>query len=172
MTSTSRFGLSPQRRQLLESLLRAEGIERSPGPVVPRRPDPGAPMPLTFPQSRLWFLDQFTANGSAYVISAALRVRGPFRFDLFAAACDQIVRRHEVLRTVFSETGGHPLQQVRDELRAEVREADLRGSGPDALGEVRWRSAELAARPFDLAAGPLLRAELPTAGPWGCSCGN
>ena len=61
---------------------------------------------------------------------------------------------------MFSETGGHPFQQVRDDLRAEVREADLGRPGPDAPGEVRRRSGALAARPFDLGAGPLLRAEL------------
>jgi non-ribosomal peptide synthetase component F/acyl carrier protein len=161
MTSTSRFGLSPQRRQLLESLLRAEGIERSPAPVMRRRPHPAAPVPLTFPQRRLWFLDQFTANGSAYVISAALRVHGPFRFEVFTRACEQITQRHEVLRTVFFETGGHAFAQVRDDLRPDVREADLRAHGAaGALAEVRRREAELTARPFDLAAGPLLRVEL------------
>lgn len=160
MTSIGRFDLSPQRRQLLERLLLAEGIERSPSPVVHRRPDPGAPVPLTFSQSRVWFLDQFTGNGAAYVISAALRVRGPFRFDVFARACEQIVQRHELLRTVFFEAGGHAFQQVRDDMRAEVGEVDLRGYGPGALAEVLRREAGLTVRPFDLATGPLLRVEL------------
>ncbi|MFE2755824.1 condensation domain-containing protein [Actinosynnema sp. NPDC059335] len=161
MTSTSRFTLSARRRQLLESLLRAEGIDRSATPAVPKRPDPAAPVPLAFPQSRFWFLDRYSANAASYVISAALRVRGGLRSDVFTAACAEVVARHESLRTVFTEVDGVPVQRVRAELPPEVDVVDLRGTDPaDVPAEVERREAELVARPFDLSSGPLLRVRL------------
>ncbi|HZG05134.1 MAG TPA: condensation domain-containing protein, partial [Streptomyces sp.] len=161
MTSTDRFRLSPQRRALLENLLRAEGIERPTAPAVVPREDRAAPVPLAFPQNRFWFLDRFSANGASYVISAGMRVRGRFRPDVFARACEQIARRHEALRTVFSEEDGQAVQRVLDELPPEVRTTDLRGlPAHEALEEVRRREARLVARPFDLLTGPLFRAEL------------
>lgn len=166
MTGTDRLRLSPRRQELLDALLRAEGIERSATTVVPRRPDPAAPVPLTSSQGRLWFLEHLAAHGSAYVIPAALRVHGEFRPEVFAQACDEVVRRHESLRTVFFDTGGQPYQQVRDDLRADVRIVDLQAVPADAADtEVGLRTAELIARPFDLGAGPLFRVELLRLGP-------
>ncbi|MFF4159224.1 amino acid adenylation domain-containing protein [Streptomyces sp. NPDC001678] len=161
MSTAGRFDLSPQRRALLESLLRAEGIERSPSRTVVPREDPAAPVPLAFSQSRFWFLDRFSANNASYVISAALRMRGDFRPELFTRACQEVVRRHEALRTVFSEAGGQPVQQVRDDLPPGIRTVDLRDLPPrEVPAEIERREAELVATPFDLATGPLLRAEI------------
>jgi amino acid adenylation domain-containing protein len=161
MTGTGRLHLSAQRLELLESLLRQEGVERSSSQTVVPRSDRAAPVPLTVSQSRLWFLDHFTADSSAYVISAALRVHGDFDLGVFGRACDEVVRRHESLRTVFSEVEGRPFQQVREDLRADVRVADLRGMAANAMAaEVQRHQAELGGRPFDLTAGPLLRIEL------------
>jgi amino acid adenylation domain-containing protein len=158
---TGRFNLSADRLALLESMLRAEGVDRTPTRTVPHRPDPAAPVPLTFSQSRYWFLENFAARASAYVISAAMRVHGDFRLDVFARACHEIVRRHESLRTVFFELDGRPVQQVRDDLRPDVRIVDLSGTDPAAIdAEVARREAELVHSPFDLTAGPLLRVEL------------
>jgi amino acid adenylation domain-containing protein len=172
MTGASRFRLSPARLELLESRLRAEGIERAPARTVVRRADPAEPVPLTFSQSRFWFLEQFAARRSAYVISAAMRVRGDFQLETFARACDEVVRRHESLRTVFGEIDGHPCQWVRPELRADVRVHELDDGTGEAwldddaiLAEVARREAELVDRPFDLGAGPLFRVELLRFGP-------
>ncbi|MGW5937077.1 amino acid adenylation domain-containing protein [Streptomyces celluloflavus] len=161
MTPTGRFNLSSQRRELLESLLRAEGIERAPSRTVVPRQDPAAPVPLAFSQSRFWFLDRFSANSASYVISAGLRVHGDFRPEAFTRACQEAVRRHESLRTVFHEDGGQPVQQVRDDLPPEVRTVSLRHLSQDAAeAETERREAALVARPFDLATGPLLRVEI------------
>ncbi|MBT8226877.1 MAG: amino acid adenylation domain-containing protein [Dactylosporangium sp.] len=166
MTSAGRIRLSPERLVLLRSLLRAEGIQRAPTPTVVPRRDPGSPVPLTVAQRRLWFLDHLTEDGSAYVISAALRVHGDLDLDAFTRACDEVVRRHESLRTVFLEAGGRPFQQVRSDLRAEVLVVDLHGTSADAAeAEAQRRRAELAGRPFDLTTGPLLRIELLRLGP-------
>jgi non-ribosomal peptide synthetase component F/NRPS condensation-like uncharacterized protein len=163
---SGRFNLSAARLELLQTMLRAEGIDRAPTRTVTPRADRTAPAPLTFSQNRLWFLDQFAEHDSAYVISAALRVHGPLRFDVFAEACAEVARRHESLRTVFVELDGRPCQVVRDELAPELRVVDLRGTAAgEVVAEVQRREAELIARPFDLAAGPLFRVELLQLGP-------
>ncbi|WP_432973940.1 condensation domain-containing protein [Dactylosporangium sp. CA-233914] len=162
---SGRFNLSAARLELLQTMLRAEGIDRAPARSIPLRPDRAAPAPLTFSQHRLWFLEHFAEQHSAYVISAALRVRGPLRFDVFAEACAEVTRRHEVLRTVFVEIDGRPCQMVRDELPPEVRVSDLGAAAGDVTAEVQRREEALIARPFDLAAGPLMRVELLRLGP-------
>ncbi len=164
--TAGRFRLSAGRQELLRARLRAEGFERTAGPTVPPRPDPAAPVPLTFAQQRLWFLEQLAAHGTAYVITAALQVVGDFRPEVFARACELVVCRHESLRTVFTEVGGRPVQLVREDLRPEVRIVELPGLPADAVeAEIRRREAELVARPFDLGAGPLLRVEVLRFGP-------
>ncbi|MEV5412745.1 condensation domain-containing protein [Thermopolyspora sp. NPDC052614] len=161
MTDAKGLRLSRRRLDLLEKLLREEGFERAPARTVPPRPDPDAPVPLTFPQRRIWFLDRLAGRTSAYVISAALRVRGPFSPETFTRACQEVVRRHETLRTVFFEAGGHPYQRVRADLTADVRVVDLRGRTAErAEDEIMRREAELVERPFDLTTGPLLRVEV------------
>ncbi|NES13763.1 MULTISPECIES: condensation domain-containing protein [Micromonospora] len=160
------FALSAQRLALLSNLLKEEGIDRAPARTVPPRPDGDAPVPLTFSQSRIWFLDRFAAHTSAYVISTAMRVHGDFRTDLFARACAEVVRRHESLRTVFLELDGRPHQQVRADLPPEVRTEDVPGVAPEAVdAELRRREEELINQPFDLATGPLLRVRLLRFGP-------
>ncbi|MCW3844163.1 condensation domain-containing protein [Micromonospora yasonensis] len=164
--STGRFTMSAQRLALLSNLLKEEGIDRAPTRTVPPRPDRDAPVPLTFSQSRIWFLDRFAAHTSAYVISTAMRVQGDFRTDLFARACAEVVRRHESLRTVFVELDGRPHQQVRAELPPDVRVEDVAGVAPEAVDdELRRREEELINQPFDLATGPLLRVRLLRFGP-------
>ncbi|WP_051610875.1 precorrin-8X methylmutase [Micromonospora sp. M42] len=164
--STRRFALSAQRLALLGNLLQEEGIDRAPARTVPPRADRDAPVPLTFSQSRIWFLEQFAAHTSAYVISTAMRVHGDFRADLFARACAEVVRRHESLRTVFFERDGRPYQQVRAELPPDVRVEDVPGVTPGEVdAELRRREEELIGRPFDLAAGSPVRVRLLRFGP-------
>lgn len=166
MPPRGRLNLSAQRLELLGDLLRGKGIERGKDQGITPRPGPAAPVPLTASQARMWFLDQLTADASAYVISAALRLRGSVDLSLFARACAEIASRHEALRTVFTERDGQPYQQVRDDLRPEVNIYDLSGHTAGAAeAEVTRRHAELAGRPFDLTTGPLLRLELLRLGP-------
>ncbi len=126
-------------------------------PVTPRRGD--GPVPLSFAQQRLWFIDQLDPRSSAYNVPAALRIRGGLRPDVLERALTEIARRHEALRTVFGSAGGEPVQLVRPPAPVRVPVADLRRLGAAAReAEVLRLAAGEAARPFDLARGPLLRA--------------
>src|SRR5687767_9493121 len=109
--------------------------------------------PMSFAQERLWFLGQLDPDSASYNLAAALRVGGPLDAGLVARSVAEIVRRHEVLRTTFAVVDCSPAPRV-DRL-------DLSGLPPSArdaeLGRVLAREAR---RPFDLSAGPLLRALL------------
>ncbi|MET0399177.1 MAG: non-ribosomal peptide synthase/polyketide synthase, partial [Longimicrobiaceae bacterium] len=136
------------------------GEEAGPqAPPLVRVPRDGAPLPLSFAQQRLWFIDQLEPGSAAYNMPFALRLRGPFDPAALERSLAEIVRRHETLRTVFATVDGEPVQVVHDAAAVALPVTDLRDL-PDVQREaevLRLASAE-AARPFDLAAGPLLRA--------------
>ncbi|KUJ69435.1 non-ribosomal peptide synthetase [Streptomyces albus subsp. albus] len=142
--------LSPKKRALFEQLLR----ERRPAETE---------FPLSVAQQGIWFLEQLRPHNPAYVIPAAARIRGRLDTAVLRAAVNEIVRRHEALRTTFRLRDGSPVQVVGRELVLEVPETDLRagsGAGPDGGPDVHdWIAAALD-EPFDLAGGPLLRMDL------------
>ncbi len=127
------------------------------GPCVPpiTRASRLGPMPLSFSQERLWFLDKLDPGSVAYNIPARLRMTGRLDVGALARALCEIVHRHEVLRTTFATVDGKPAQVIHDA-------TDLRLAVEDAGGDegVREAAAAEMARPFDLAHGPLLRARL------------
>jgi amino acid adenylation domain-containing protein len=123
-------------------------------PPVRRAPRTGD-LPLSFAQERLWVLDRFQPGGSAYNIPLVLTAEGRLDPARLAAALSEVARRHEVLRTVFAERDGSPVQVVLPATPVPMPVVDLTGM-PEA--EARRIAEEEAARPFDLAAGPLLRA--------------
>ena len=149
--------LTPEQRALFETRLRAaEGP--APDPGIPRRPDDGAPVPLSFAQRRLWFLDQLEPGGTVYNVSASLRLRRSVATDALRTALDGLTRRHEVLRTAFPAEGGEPAQVVAERLSPPLTETDLRKLPESARGAAALRlCGEDKRRPFDLASGPLLR---------------
>jgi amino acid adenylation domain-containing protein/non-ribosomal peptide synthase protein (TIGR01720 family) len=138
--------------------LRAGAGEVAP-PLVPVPRD--RPLPLSFAQQRLWFLDQLEPGSPAYNIPEALRLRGPLEEEALRRALDEVVRRHEVLRTVFRADEGRAVQQVLPPRPLPLARVDLRGLGAaDRERQARRLARVEAARPFDLARGPLLRAVL------------
>ena len=117
-----------------------------------------APLPLSFAQQRLWFLDQLQPGDAAYNIPAALRVIGDFDTAAFAFAVNEIVRRHEVLRTAFVLRDGVATQVIAPALAIATPIIDLGGLDQEMReAEALRLAAEEARHPFDLATGPLLR---------------
>ncbi|ORT56079.1 non-ribosomal peptide synthetase [Streptomyces sp. CB03238] len=144
--------LSPERRALLEDLLRQREGERHTG--IARRPDPALPAPPSYGQERMWVLSELGQD--AYRYGAAVRLRGALNHAALRTAFDHLVRRHEVLRTVFDTEGS---QVVWPASPQDLPLVDLAATQPAALRETlladALRTASL--RPYDLAAGPLLR---------------
>ena len=140
--------LSPRGRELLHLTLREEG---------------GAYncFPLSFAQEQLWFLDQLVPGGHLYNIPAAVRLTGPLNRAAFERSLDEIVRRHESLRTIFVAIDGRPLQTVLPQKSALLQVIDLRSLPENEREQEAVRLAtEQARASFDLERGPLLRARL------------
>ena len=138
---------------------RASGGRRVAPPLTRAARD--ADLPLSFAQQRLWFLDQLEPGSAAYNMPAPLRLTGPLDVPVLGRALEEIVRRHEVLRTTLPTVDEHPSQRVAAEASFPLPVVDLAALEPaEREVEVRRRSAEDAQEPFDLATGPLVRATL------------
>ncbi|HEX3131501.1 MAG TPA: amino acid adenylation domain-containing protein, partial [Thermoanaerobaculia bacterium] len=126
---------------------------------IPRRVEDG-PAPLSFSQERLWFLDQLTPGLSAYHIARAFRLRGPLDVDALTRAAAGVVRRHEALRTSFTSVDGQPAQVIHPLEPPAVPFLEI-----NSEAEADRLLREETRKPFDLAAGPLLRLTLLKLGP-------
>jgi len=103
-------------------------------------------IPLSFAQSRLWFLSRLEGPSATYNIPGALRLTGTLDTPALEAALTDVLDRHEALRTVFPDVDGQPRQQVLENVRPELTVVH---SGPDEIGKALL---EEAAQPFDLGA--------------------
>ncbi len=135
---------------------RAAGAGRSLPPIG--RADRALPLPLSFGQRRLWFLDRLSEGTAAYNLPFAVRLRGALDESVLAASFGDLVLRHEVLRMVFREVDGEPIQVVLAQGSFAAARVDLHAL-PSALAErsARNLASRDAERPFDLAEGPLVR---------------
>ncbi|HEU4326191.1 MAG TPA: amino acid adenylation domain-containing protein [Roseiflexaceae bacterium] len=137
------------------------------GPDLPLLPAPrGGPLPLSFSQQRLWFLDQFEPGTPAFNLVSSFRLTGVLDGAALRRTLDEVVRRHEVLRTAFAAENGQPFQIIQELAGADLRFHDLQALAPPAREE-RARQLILAEgqHSFDLACGPLFRAALLRLGP-------
>ncbi|MBV9624350.1 MAG: amino acid adenylation domain-containing protein, partial [Acidobacteria bacterium] len=151
---------TPTVRELAERVeaLRTPGEKH--GQAIPRLPR-NAALPLSFAQQRLWFLNQLEPNNPLYNVPIAIGITGQLDFAALVRALNEIVRRHEVLRTTFELRDNQPRQVIAPELALDVPISDLSGVAPEAQqAEVRRLAIEGAKEIFNLERGPLFRASL------------
>ena len=123
-------------------------------------------LPLSFAQQRLWFLDQFEPDGTAYLSTRALRLTGPLNHAALEQSLNALVVRHESLRTTFATRDGTPVQVIAPSLTLPLPIVDLQALSADAqVTAIRQRVQEEVATPFDLSVGPLIRVTLLQVGP-------
>ena len=117
--------------------------------------------PLSFAQQRLWFLHLLDPAGSAYHLPVYYRLGGPLNIGALEQSLNEIVRRHEILRTVFAERDDTPIQIVQPAQHVGLPVIDLTAySKTQAESEIELFIETETARPFSLEDGPLLRATL------------
>ncbi len=114
--------------------------------------------PTTPTQQALWFIHRMEPNGSAYNIPLAFRLRGTLDEAALQRAFETLIARHEILRTLFVEREGVPLQRVLPCAALDCRVERLPATEVATLG--RERATRFVAEPFDLERGPLLRVQL------------
>ena len=152
--------LSQQKQALLEKLLREEGLAVTDQPVVNRR-DGSNHYPLSYAQQRLWFLDQLEPGQAFYNLPVAVRLEGEVDERVLGQVVNEVVRRHEILRTTFATVDERPVQHIAAELTVAVSVEDLtnipNGERERRAKEFMQAEAQL---PFDLVTGSLLRVRL------------
>ncbi|WP_035060990.1 non-ribosomal peptide synthetase [Andreprevotia chitinilytica] len=123
--------------------------------------DRSQPLPLSFAQQRLWFLDQFETGSAVYNMPMALKMTGTLDIAALRHTLNDVVARHEALRTTFITHGNEPTQHIHAKLEIALPVTDLsdlpHGERDAKLG---WLAQDEARTPFDLGTGPLIRAGL------------
>ena len=153
--------MSPEARAALEASLRArqQAAVRD-GAVIRRRSDSG-PVPLSFAQQRIWFLEEWEPGGFTHNGARAFRLTGPLDTAALAGALRTIVERHEVLRTVYVVYAREPRQRLLEDWNVTVSEVDLAMVDAESReDELRRQMRDLSRQPFDLTNDLLLRATL------------
>jgi amino acid adenylation domain-containing protein len=142
-----------------QAMMLERDVQRLPVEPVSRE----GKLPLSFGQQRLWFLHRLHPSSSAYNVSFSIHFTGALNVPALAQTINEIVRRHESLRTTFVESDDGPRQVIAPEKSITVPEVDLRG-----VTNLEERAQQLAQkiviqeaqRPFDLAQRPLVRVSL------------
>ncbi len=154
------FQLSPQRRQLLQMLLQQKGITTDSIVSISAR-KPTEPVVLSFAQMRMWFLDRLEPGSFAYNIPTALHLSGNLNTKALEWSLNQILRRHDVLRTSFATFEGQPLPFIHEELTVPLEIIDLRNYVETEKELERQKIAtQEAQHSFNIAELPLLRTTL------------
>jgi hypothetical protein len=117
--------LSPSKLELLAQQLKAKTARAAKVQPIPRRPTAQTP-PLSFAQQRLWFLDQLTPGGATYNMPVAIRLVGQLNVGVLSRSLNEIISRHEVLRTSFPSIDGQPVQVIAASARIELALLNLR----------------------------------------------
>ncbi|RIV41496.1 non-ribosomal peptide synthetase [Micromonospora radicis] len=156
--------LDERRRLLLERLRRQRRAQPA---TITARPAGAERIPLSRAQEQLWFLAQLAPAEPTYNLVQASWLTGELDTGALRRALDEVVRRHEALRTVLETVDGTAYQRVRPPAPAELAVDDVSDlpagrRRPAALALLQDREVH---RPFDLAAGPLFRARLVRLGP-------
>jgi amino acid adenylation domain-containing protein len=153
-------GLSPERRELLAHLLGCERDDLDLAQVV-TRPAGERPLPCSFGQERLWLVEQMQPGQALFNQTQALELHGPLDVAALCRAIDEIIRRHEILRTGVATTPSGPVQVAHSAAHLALPLVDLAGIAPaDQDIEFRRLLGEIATRPFQLDQPPLARAVL------------
>jgi len=144
----------------LLAILREAGQGKSaPAPLLPR--SPGAQFPLSSAQQRLWFIHRLDPDSPAYNLVLTRRIWMEVDEEILQRTLDELVRRHEILRTTFCMGEEEPVQVVHETGGIALVTQDLRHLPPEERAEAAYCAVREAAKePFDLEQGPLVRCML------------
>lgn len=149
------LAFSPNKLALLEKLLRQDGFRARSADKITPRAHPNHPAPLSYAQRRLWFLQQFDPESHLYNIHLSIKIEDELRPAALERSINEIVRRHEALRTTFRQVGKEPMQFLNSPFSVDL--APIEASGDSEVAEWIKKESRFI---FDLSRGPLFRARL------------
>jgi amino acid adenylation domain-containing protein len=149
----------------LATLIKGERASLRDEPSLPRA-SRDRPLPLSFAQERLWFLQRLAPESTAYNCLYPFRLTGNLSAPALERSLGALIARHEILRTTYAEVDGRPVQIIAERAPFELERLDLEHLAPeDREAEALGRLDAEARQTFDLTRGPLLRAALVRLGP-------
>ncbi len=151
--------ISQNKHEIIEFLKKLKMETSSNNEQIPQAPrDSITEFPLSYSQQSMWFYDQLVKENPAFNISNAVKITGTLDINAIENAINELVIRHEALRTTFGSIDGNPVQIVKAELKAELYKTYLENS----VDEVRLKDLlkEESRRGFNLETGPLFRFHL------------
>ncbi|MDZ8067339.1 MAG: amino acid adenylation domain-containing protein [Nostoc sp. DedQUE08] len=155
-----RSKLSLAQQALLTKRLRGEVDSRSQLEIIPKRSQI-SPAPLSFAQQRLWFLQQLDIDNPYYSELACVQLLGALNVDALERSLNEIVRRHEALRTTFEMLEEEAIQIIHPAVTMTLPVVNLLSmSEAKRQAQVERLTTEIAQKPFNLVTGPLLRVML------------
>ena len=117
--------------------------------------------PVSFSQQRLWFLDQLDPNSHLYNIPIALKFTGRLEIEQLKAALEEIVKRHEILRTELFELNGNPYQRILSDIELDFNIEEIKKNDGDFNSPlIRDIISQIWHQPFNLQKAPLFRTKL------------
>ncbi|MFZ6029474.1 MAG: amino acid adenylation domain-containing protein [Chloroflexota bacterium] len=144
----------------LAAVIAESGKRWSPLPAI-QAADRSGHLPLSFAQQEMWFVEQYTPDTPIYNIPAVFELHGTLDADTLQRALGEIVRRHEILRTVFHQENHQPVQVILPAAPVPFEIVDLQAiPAPERDGAARRQMLEAARKPFGLHRGPLVKALL------------
>ncbi len=160
MTDSLRGEIVMHKEAIIQFLRAAQRMQSSgSGPI--KAVSRTRPVPLSYAQQRLWFLDQLIPNSHHYNMLRALRLHGTLNIAALERSLNEVIRRHESLRTCFEQLNGESVQRIEVSIQLKLELIDLSNLPDD---ERERRGNEIARQeyliPFDLTRTPLLRAKL------------
>ena len=147
--------LTPEQRALFEKKLSEKGLQTPKINTIPRRLA-DRPIPLSFAQQRLWFVQQLDPDNTAYNVASVLKLQGPLNISALEKSLNTLVERHETLRTRFVTNGDNQPEQIVDSpVSQALQMTDLTSTAvPEA--SAREKIQTLTRTPFDLTQSILL----------------
>ncbi len=149
---------APTVAELADLFTKVHGREQELEPMLLQPSTSNEPAPLSFPQERIWFIQQLHTDARAYHFQATLRLRGTLDFKALEKSLNEIIRRHEIMRTTFPAHEGKPVQRVHPSYEVSLPLLDLADLPIEAQTlEERLLVDEAFHQTFDLTQLPLLR---------------
>jgi len=124
LTVKLRSELAERKTEIIALLQNNNSVEK----LTPSRIQPTSrnhPLPLSFAQQRLWFLDQLESNSSFYNLPEAIRLQGELNIDILQQALDGLVANYEILRTNYIAENGSPIQSIAPPRSVELKIFDF-----------------------------------------------
>ena len=157
MTPEIKQAIGTRKSEISAFLKQAKTLSRSVERTIVPIPRNGK-LPLSFAQQRLWFLHQLSPDSQSYNMLEALRLKGPLNVDALEQSLNELVRRHEILRTTFPMVSGEPVQVIAAPTALTLSIHNLQELSAEAqTAHIQQMAIAAASKPFNLAIGSLVQ---------------